>query len=123
MVKTKVLNYLKTQKDGMVAELQQKVEELQASNDMWKQRVKDLEKQILDVTVLQQRHEKRKAKTAALRVSMQSGQLDQNCNETYQIICQILTFQLGFIVLFMQQITTVNVGVQVDSQRVSGFSM
>lgn len=98
MVKTKVLNYLKTQKDGMVAELQQKVEELQASNDMWKQRVKDLEKQILDVTVLQQRHEKRKAKTAALRVSMQSGQLDQNCNETYQIICQILTFQLGFIV-------------------------
>lgn len=123
MVKTKVLNYLKTQKDGMVAELQQKVEELQASNDMWKQRVKDLEKQILDVTVLQQRHEKRKAKTAALRVSMQSGHLDQNCNETYQIICQILTFQLGFIVLFMQQITTVNVGVQVDSQRVSGFSM
>lgn len=75
MVKTKVLNYLKTQKDGMVAELQQKVEELQASNDMWKQRVKDLEKQILDVTVLQQRHEKRKAKTAALRVSINQDTL------------------------------------------------
>lgn len=82
MVKTKVLNHLKTQKDGIVAELQQKVEELQASNDGWKQRVKELEKQILEVTVLQQKHEKRKAKTAALR-----------------------------------QITTKNVGVQVDSQR------
>lgn len=82
MVKTKVLNYLKTQKDGIIAELQQKVEELQASNDSWKQRVKGLEKQILEVTVLQQKHEKRKAKTAALR-----------------------------------QITTKNVGVQVDSQR------
>lgn len=68
MVKTKVLNHLKTQKDGIVAELQQKVEELQASNDGWKQRVKELEKQILGVTVLQQKHEKRKAKTAALRV-------------------------------------------------------
>ncbi|XP_061174977.1 activating transcription factor 7-interacting protein 1-like [Saccostrea echinata] len=67
MVKTKVLNHLKNQKEGLVAELQQKVEELQASNDMWKQRVKDLEKQILEVTVLQQKHEKRKAKTAALR--------------------------------------------------------
>ncbi|XP_048763272.2 uncharacterized protein LOC125671541 isoform X2 [Ostrea edulis] len=82
MVKTKVLNYLKTEKEGLVAELRQKVEELQASNDMWKQRAKDLEKQILDVTVLQQKHEKRKAKTAALR-----------------------------------QITTKNVGVQVDSHR------
>jgi hypothetical protein len=73
MVKTKVLNYLKNEKEGLVAELRQKVEELQASNDMWKQRARDLEKQILEVTVLQQKHEKRKAKTAALRVSQKVG--------------------------------------------------
>lgn len=49
--------------------LNRRVEELKESQEEWRQRAKDLERQVLDLTVLQQRLEKRKAHTAALKVS------------------------------------------------------
>lgn len=49
--------------------LNRRVEELKESQEEWRQKAKDLERQVLDLTVLQQRLEKRKAHTAALKVS------------------------------------------------------
>lgn len=60
--------YLTSQRDTLVAKLSQKVKELQQNNDLWKRQVKDLQVKVNDVTVLQQKLEKRKAATAALRV-------------------------------------------------------
>lgn len=70
LVKAKIQSYLKSEQLGIIQELQTKIDELQEANDKWKQKAKDLEKQMLDLTILQQKHEKRKAKTAALRVSI-----------------------------------------------------
>ena len=70
MVRTKVKAYLRLEKLKWMQETNKKIEELQTSNEMWKSSYKELEKHILDVTVLQQTHAKRKAKTAALRVNI-----------------------------------------------------
>ena len=51
-----------------MADLQKKVEELTAANEQWKARARDISKQMSEVTILQQKYEKRKAKTAALKV-------------------------------------------------------
>ncbi|XP_076459287.1 uncharacterized protein LOC143292668 isoform X2 [Babylonia areolata] len=47
--------------------LSRRVEELNKSQEEWRQKAKNLERQVLDLTVLQQRLEKRKAHTAALK--------------------------------------------------------
>ena len=49
--------------------LNRRIEELKESQEEWRQKAKELERQVLDLTVLQQRLEKRKAHTAALKVS------------------------------------------------------
>ncbi|XP_045213839.2 activating transcription factor 7-interacting protein 1-like isoform X2 [Mercenaria mercenaria] len=67
LVREKVKAYLTSQRDTLVAKLSQKVKELQQNNDLWKRQVKDLQVKVNDVTVLQQKLEKRKAATAALR--------------------------------------------------------
>lgn len=48
--------------------LRLRVVELQEAQEEWREKAKKLERQVLDLTVLQQRLEKRKAHTAALRV-------------------------------------------------------
>ncbi|XP_060573444.1 activating transcription factor 7-interacting protein 1-like isoform X2 [Ruditapes philippinarum] len=67
LVREKVKTYLTSQRDTLVAKLSQKVKDLQQNNDLWKRQVKDLQVKVNDVTVLQQKLEKRKAATAALR--------------------------------------------------------
>ncbi|KAK7112795.1 hypothetical protein V1264_012186 [Littorina saxatilis] len=47
--------------------LNRRIEELVQSEEEWRQKAKSLERQVLDLTVLQQRLEKRKAHTAALK--------------------------------------------------------
>ena len=60
--------HLRSYRDVTIKDLHRKIHDLQRTNDMWKNKAKDLERKMLEVTVLQQKHEKRKAKTAALRV-------------------------------------------------------
>ncbi|XP_060064216.1 activating transcription factor 7-interacting protein 1-like [Ylistrum balloti] len=67
IVRTKVKMYMKVERDEKYKELQEKVEELTQNVDFWKSNYRELERQVLNVTILQQKHEKRKAKTAALR--------------------------------------------------------
>ncbi|KAK3091930.1 hypothetical protein FSP39_023792 [Pinctada imbricata] len=67
LLKAKIRKFLLSEKEGIVAELQKKVEELSSLKEEWKAKARDLSKQIMDVTVLQQKYEKRKAKTAALK--------------------------------------------------------
>lgn len=50
-----------------VSTLTKRIEELQEGQEEWRQKAKNLERQVLDLTVLQQRLEKRKAHTAALK--------------------------------------------------------
>ena len=61
--------FLAAEHDKVVSGLKQKIKDLQQNNDLWKRQVKDLQVKVNDVTVLQQKLEKRKAATAALRVS------------------------------------------------------
>lgn len=70
LVKAKVMLYLRTYRDETIKDLHRKIDDLQSSNEMWKNKARDLERKMLELTVLQQKHEKRKAKTAALRVSV-----------------------------------------------------
>ncbi|XP_033748462.1 activating transcription factor 7-interacting protein 1-like isoform X2 [Pecten maximus] len=67
IVRTKVKMYMKVERDERYKEMQEKVEELTQNVDFWKSNYRELERQVLNVTILQQKHEKRKAKTAALR--------------------------------------------------------
>jgi DNA repair exonuclease SbcCD ATPase subunit len=66
-LKSKML-YIRTYRDETLKDLHRKIDDLQRNNDHWKNKAKDLERRMLELTVLQQKHEKRKAKTAALRV-------------------------------------------------------
>jgi len=68
MVREKVKAYMQSRQDSIVAKLTTKIKELQLNNDLWKRQVKDLQVKVNDVTILQQKQEKRKAATAALRV-------------------------------------------------------
>ncbi|KAL3877905.1 hypothetical protein ACJMK2_035547 [Sinanodonta woodiana] len=67
LVWVKVAQYLKSQREGLFGMLQQRIKDLSAANDRWKAEVKEMQIKINEVTVLQQKHEKRKAATAALR--------------------------------------------------------
>ena len=69
IVKAKVMLYIRTYRDETLKDLHRKIDDLQRNNDHWKNKAKDLERRMLELTVLQQKHEKRKAKTAALRVN------------------------------------------------------
>jgi phage shock protein A len=81
LVREKVKTYLTSQRDTLVAKLSQKVKDLQQNNDLWKRQVKDLQVKVNDVTVLQQKLEKRKAATAALRVIVSIlSYVDIKCN-------------------------------------------
>lgn len=57
--------------------LNRRIEELVQSEEEWRQKAKSLERQVLDLTVLQQRLEKRKAHTAALKVGW--GLINSEC--------------------------------------------
>lgn len=59
-----------SQQDTIIGKLTKKIKDLQQNNDLWKRQVKDLQVKVNDVTVLQQKLEKRKAATAALRVNI-----------------------------------------------------
>ncbi|KAL8591011.1 hypothetical protein ACOMHN_021776 [Nucella lapillus] len=50
-----------------VLALNKRIQDLQESQEEWRKKAKNLESQVLDLTVLQQRLEKRKAHTAALK--------------------------------------------------------
>ncbi|XP_021359853.1 activating transcription factor 7-interacting protein 1-like isoform X1 [Mizuhopecten yessoensis] len=67
IVRTKVKMYMKVEREKKYKEMQDKVEELTQTIDFWKSNYRELERQVLNVTILQQKHEKRKAKTVALR--------------------------------------------------------
>ncbi|KAK7493336.1 hypothetical protein BaRGS_00015462 [Batillaria attramentaria] len=67
MVRSKVKAHMAQQQVAELRTLRLRVVELQQAQDEWRQKAKDLERQVLDLTVLQQRLEKRKAHTAALR--------------------------------------------------------
>ncbi|KAL5018374.1 hypothetical protein ScPMuIL_004096 [Solemya velum] len=67
LIRNKIVSQLKSQKDGLISQLQNKIQELQTSNESWKTQVRELQKQVLELTVLQKKNEKRKAATAALR--------------------------------------------------------
>ncbi|KAK3592675.1 hypothetical protein CHS0354_015977 [Potamilus streckersoni] len=67
LIRLKVAQYLKSQREGLFGMLQQRIKDLSAANDRWKAEVKEMQIKINEVTVLQQKHEKRKAATAALR--------------------------------------------------------
>ena len=69
-MKEKVAAYLASQRETLIAQLTQKVKDLQISNEQWKAQVKELQVKVTDVTLLQQKHEKRKAATAALKVRL-----------------------------------------------------
>lgn len=70
LVRSKVSAYLKAHRDSKMESLKSKIVDLQMANESWRTQAKELQKKVLDLTVLQQRLEKRKAATAALRVSM-----------------------------------------------------
>lgn len=81
LVKAQVMCYLRSYRDETIRDLHRKIHDLQGTNDMWKNKAKELERKMLELTVLQQKHEKRKAKTAALRqISTKSIaiQVDEN---------------------------------------------
>ncbi|XP_052760351.1 activating transcription factor 7-interacting protein 1-like isoform X2 [Mya arenaria] len=67
LVREKVKVYMTSRQDVLVTKLSAKVKELQTNNDLWKRQVKDLQIKVNDVTILQQKQEKRKAATAAHR--------------------------------------------------------
>lgn len=69
LVREKVKAYMLSEEKTLVGKLTAKVKELQQNNDQWKRKVKDLQVKVNDVTIVQQKMEKRKAATAALRVS------------------------------------------------------
>lgn len=68
-MRSKVKAYLARQQSAELRALQARVDELLQAQEEWRKKTKELEHQVLDLTVLQQRLEKRKAHTAALRVS------------------------------------------------------
>ncbi|XP_052262643.1 activating transcription factor 7-interacting protein 1-like isoform X2 [Dreissena polymorpha] len=67
LVREKVKAYMLSEEKTLVGKLTAKVKELQQNNDQWKRKVKDLQVKVNDVTIVQQKMEKRKAATAALR--------------------------------------------------------
>ncbi|XP_071105052.1 activating transcription factor 7-interacting protein 1-like isoform X2 [Haliotis cracherodii] len=67
LVRSKVSAYLKAHRDSKMESLKSKIVDLQMANESWRTQAKELQKKVLDLTVLQQRLEKRKAATAALR--------------------------------------------------------
>ena len=62
--------HLSTHRDKVLAEMMKKLLELQVSNDLWKSKAKELCAKVAEVTVLQTKHDKRKAATAALKVRL-----------------------------------------------------
>ena len=62
--------HLFTHRDTVLAEMMKKLLELQVSNDLWKSKAKELCAKVAEVTVLQTKHDKRKAATAALKVRL-----------------------------------------------------
>ena len=69
LVRSKVQCYMSVHQDDEIVKLRKKVADLQEANDKWKTQARELQKQVVDLTVLKQKLEKRKAATAALRVS------------------------------------------------------
>lgn len=63
-MKREVINILNS-KETTLESLQVKIDELQATNEYWKTQAKELHKEL---TVLQQKQEKRKAAAIALKV-------------------------------------------------------
>lgn len=66
-MKREVINILNS-KETTLESLQVKIDELQATNEYWKTQAKELHKEVLELTVLQQKQEKRKAAAIALKV-------------------------------------------------------
>ncbi|XP_052828674.1 activating transcription factor 7-interacting protein 1 isoform X4 [Octopus bimaculoides] len=66
IVKREVINILNS-KETTLESLQVKIDELQATNEYWKTQAKELHKEVLELTVLQQKQEKRKAAAIALK--------------------------------------------------------
>ncbi|CAI9716458.1 activating transcription factor 7-interacting protein 1 isoform X5 [Octopus vulgaris] len=66
IVKREVMNILNS-KETTLESLQVKIDELQATNEYWKTQAKELHKEVLELTVLQQKQEKRKAAAIALK--------------------------------------------------------
>ncbi|XP_041362218.1 dentin sialophosphoprotein-like isoform X2 [Gigantopelta aegis] len=67
LVRSKVQTYMSAHRDEEIVQLQKRVADLQEANDKWKTQARELQKQVVDLTVLKQKLEKRKAATAALR--------------------------------------------------------
>ncbi|CAG2239245.1 Activating transcription factor 7-interacting protein 1 [Mytilus edulis] len=111
LVKAKVMLYLRTYRDETIKDLHRKIDDLQSSNEMWKNKARDLERKMLELTVLQQKHEKRKAKTAALRqISTKSigVQVDENKVEKQPIASPTHTMSKGIAQQQSQNQTTPN---------------
>ncbi|XP_050393550.1 activating transcription factor 7-interacting protein 1 isoform X1 [Patella vulgata] len=68
MVRKKVLQLIKSYRDETIADLQRKITTLTEANEKWKNTAKDLHKQVVDLTIVQHRLDKRKAATAALKI-------------------------------------------------------
>lgn len=69
LIQERVAACLASQRETLIGQLSQKIQDLQVSNDQWRAQVKELQAKVTDVTVLNLKHEKRKAATAALKVS------------------------------------------------------
>ena len=68
LIQERVAAYLATQRETLLGQMTQRMKNVQISNDSWKDQVKELQVKVTDVTVLNLKHEKRKAATAALKV-------------------------------------------------------
>ncbi|KAK6169118.1 hypothetical protein SNE40_020232 [Patella caerulea] len=68
MVRKKVLQLIKSYRDDTITDLQRKITTLTEANEKWKNAAKDLHKQVVDLTIVQHRLDKRKAATAALKI-------------------------------------------------------
>ena len=64
----KLSTMIQSAQETLIAKLQQRVKELSSSNEAWKTQALELKKQIVDITVLHKRHERRR--TSQCRVSL-----------------------------------------------------
>lgn len=108
VVRSKVKAYLARHQGAELRVMNARIQELMKSEEEWRNKAKDFERKLTELTLKQHKLEKRKAHTAALRVGIKiSMDMKHNLSSHYKKITEDET-ELALYILKIKGIQPVN---------------